>query len=75
MFDHPAVLFATELAIFFGGLWAYTTFAPLSARAGYKRNPNWMKAVIAVFLGEQVQFCLNACVPRSMPPTQLAWPS
>jgi hypothetical protein len=60
LFDHPATLFVLESAIFFGGLWAYTTFAPLSVRAGYKHNRNWLKAVIGVFLFQQAQFCFSS---------------
>lgn len=66
LFDYPAVLFALEVLIFFGGLFAYTQYAPLSARAGYKRNPNWIKAVIGVFLAQQAQFCFSSYVSRSM---------
>ncbi|EIN14427.1 hypothetical protein PUNSTDRAFT_96283 [Punctularia strigosozonata HHB-11173 SS5] len=59
LFDYPATLFVLETAIFFAGLKAYTSYAPLSTRAGYKHNSNRMKAVVAVFLFQQAQFCFG----------------
>jgi hypothetical protein len=60
LFDYPVTLFVLETAIFFASLWAYTSYAPLSVRAGYKHNPNWLKAVVGVFLFQQAQFCFSS---------------
>jgi hypothetical protein len=59
LFDHPAVLFALELVLFFPTLWAYARFAAPSARAG-TRNKSLVRTVVAVFLGQQAQFCFTA---------------
>lgn len=59
-FDAPVLLFVVETTIFFTGLFVYSSYAPLSVRAGYKRNPNWMRAVIGFFLFQQAQFCFSS---------------
>ena len=59
-FDRPVLLFVTELSIFFTGLFVYASYAPTSARAGYKNNFNYMRAVIVIFSLQQAQFCFSS---------------
>lgn len=65
LFDRPATLFAVEIVLFFGGLWAYTQFAPLSTKTGYKNNMNILKAVSAFMVIQQAHFCFGSCVASS----------
>ncbi|KAG2118045.1 uncharacterized protein F5147DRAFT_552200, partial [Suillus discolor] len=49
IFDHP-------VALFFGGLWLYTTFAPIATRIGYKRHARRLWGVAAILLVQQAHF-------------------
>lgn len=62
LFDHPAALFATETLLFFGGLWIYTSFAPLATKIGYRNNMNILKAVAISMVVQQAHFCFGSYV-------------
>ena len=61
LFDYPTLNFIVECAIFLGGLWFYTMYAPPYARAGYlngKENRLW--TVIGVMIAQQAHFCFGS---------------
>jgi len=60
LFDKPAVLFAVETALFFGGLWVYTSLAPLATKTGYKNNMNILKGVAIFMVVQQAHFCFGS---------------
>ncbi|KZT30899.1 hypothetical protein NEOLEDRAFT_1238075 [Neolentinus lepideus HHB14362 ss-1] len=68
LFDHPAVIFFSEITIFLAGLWFYTNFAPIATRAGYKQNMSWFWAVVGVMVVQQAQFSSNL-----VPTTETRW--
>ncbi|KAG2044463.1 hypothetical protein BDR03DRAFT_989305 [Suillus americanus] len=46
-------------ALFLGGLWVYTTFAPIATRVGYKRHPARLWGVALILLVQQAHFCFG----------------
>jgi hypothetical protein len=60
MFDHPVILFALEMVLFFGSLGAYIMFAVPSSKGGYLRSRHLGKVVAAVFIAQQLQFCFGS---------------
>lgn len=67
LFDHPVATFLTEIAIFFAGLWVYTTFTPAASKAGINANPNLLTILSAFMVVQQAHFCFGAYVPRILP--------
>ncbi|KAH7927238.1 hypothetical protein BV22DRAFT_1007297 [Leucogyrophana mollusca] len=70
LFDRPFVLFLLESLLFLGGLFVYTTFAPLATKLGYKRagNMNRLWGIIAFMIVQQAHFCFG-----SAPTTNTKW--
>ncbi|KDQ63205.1 hypothetical protein JAAARDRAFT_694455 [Jaapia argillacea MUCL 33604] len=68
IFDFPFATFITETLIFLLGLWFYTSFSPLATRGGYKRNQNWLWAVLGVFVLQQAHFSFG-----SAPTNEARW--
>ncbi|KAI0690757.1 hypothetical protein BC835DRAFT_1363182 [Cytidiella melzeri] len=60
LFDHPMTTFLVENAIFFAGLWVYTSFTPASSKAGTNANPNLLKMLSAFMVLQQAHFCFGA---------------
>lgn len=60
LFDSPAITFLVEIAIFFSGLWVYTTFLPVASKIGYQNSPNMLKIVSAITVIQQAHFCFGS---------------
>ncbi|RPD82159.1 hypothetical protein L226DRAFT_564765 [Lentinus tigrinus ALCF2SS1-7] len=68
MFDHPIVTFFVECAIFLAGLLVYTSFSPMSSKAGYKTHKNRLPAIVLFLIGAQAHFSFG-----SAPTTETRW--
>ncbi|KAI0756488.1 hypothetical protein C8Q80DRAFT_1128897 [Daedaleopsis nitida] len=68
MFDHTAVTFFVECAIFLAGLWIYTSLAPMSTKTGYKTHKNRLLGIALFMVGAQAHFSFG-----SAPTTNTRW--
>ncbi|KAI0348117.1 hypothetical protein BDW22DRAFT_1341302 [Trametopsis cervina] len=60
LFDHPVATFLTEVALFFFGLWVYSTFTPAGSKAGINANPNLLTMLSVFMVAQQAHFCFGA---------------